>query len=204
DMLAAWVDVFNPVPKTVPNDADERAAQAEPSTPLATAGLSARALSALEPYGVATVADLVAVDPVRLNRLSGVAEATRRAVKTRARQWGDKFGTAVTGRGQKPQVAAGTDAETLPDPFSAAELLVAHAGTTKAESRRIMARLLLGLEPGLDPFASQLELADSLGVTRGRIAQQTGALQESWAKRQECRDLLDAIAATARQSLADL
>ncbi|HUZ56114.1 MAG TPA: BREX system serine/threonine kinase PglW [Streptosporangiaceae bacterium] len=203
DMLAAWGDVFKPVPKTVPDDADERAAQAEPSTPLATAGLSARALSALEPYGVATVADLVAVDPVRLNRLSGVAEATRREVKARARQWRDKFGAAVTGRGQRPQVVAGTDGETLPDPFSAAELLVAYAGTAKAESRRIMARLLLGLEPGLDAFASQLELADSLGVTRGRVAQQTGALQEGWAKRRECRDLLDAIAATARQALAD-
>ena len=204
DMLAAWGDVFKPVPKTVPGDADERAAQAEPSTPLAAAGLSARALSALEPYGVATVADLVAVNPVRLNRLSGVAEATRREVKARARQWRDRFGATVTGRGPRPQAAAGADGETLPDPFSAAELLVANAGTAKAESRRIMALLLLGLEAGLDAFASQLELADSLGVTRGRIAQQTGALQEGWAKRRECRDLLDAIAAIARQALADL
>ena len=61
----------------------------------------------LEPYGVATVGDLVAVDPVRLNRLSGVAEATRREVKSRARQWRDKFGPAITGRGagREPQGA---------------------------------------------------------------------------------------------------
>ena len=54
---------------------------------------------------MATVGDLVAVDPVRLNRLSGVAEATRREVKSRARQWRDKFGPAVTGRGagREPQ-----------------------------------------------------------------------------------------------------
>ena len=89
DMLAAWRAVFAPVPRTMPDDADERAAAAEPATPLAEAGLSARALSALEPFGVATVGDLVAVDPVRLNRLSGVAEATRREVKARARQWRD-------------------------------------------------------------------------------------------------------------------
>ena len=63
------------------------------------------ALSALEPYGVVTVGDLVAVDPVRLNRLSGVAEATRREVKSRARQWRDKFGPAVTGRGRARRTA---------------------------------------------------------------------------------------------------
>ena len=79
-------------------------------------GLSARALSALEPYGVATVGDLVAVDPVRLNRLSGVAEATRREVKARARQWRDKFGAAVTGRGQDRQTAPVPGSAALPDP----------------------------------------------------------------------------------------
>ena len=79
-MLAAWRAVFAPVPKTMPDDADESAAKAAPETPLAQAGLSARALSALEPFGVRTVADLVAVDPVRLNRMSGVADVTRREV----------------------------------------------------------------------------------------------------------------------------
>jgi hypothetical protein len=204
EMLAAWRSVFAPVPKTVPDDADQCAAMAEPPTPLAEAGLSARALSALEPYGVATVGDLVAVDPVRLNRLSGVAEATRREVKARARQWRDKFGAAVTGRGhelpstREPNDAAG------PDPVTAAELLLAHAGTARAASRRIMARLLLGLDPGLDPFASQHELAAALGVTRGRVAQQAGALQGGWAAHQACRDLLDTIAEIARNALADV
>src|SRR6266576_3412284 len=110
----------------------------------AEAGLSARALSALEPLGVVTVADLVAVDPVRLNRLSGVAETTRREVKARARQWRDKFGLAVTGRGQDRRTALGSDNAELPDPVAAAELLLAHAGTVRAASRRATARLLLG------------------------------------------------------------
>ena len=123
DMLAAWRAVFAPVPKTIPDDADERAAAADPATPLAEAGLSARALSALEPYGVATVGDLVAVDPVRLNRLSGVAEATRREVKARARQWRDKFGASVTGRGPDRRAVPGPGGTALPDPVSAAELL---------------------------------------------------------------------------------
>ena len=204
DMLAAWRSVFAPVPKTIPDDAGERAAAAEPPTPLADAGLSARALSALEPYGVATVGDLVAVDPVRLNRLSGVAEATRREVKARARQWRDKFGLAVTGRGQDHQTAMAPASAALPDPVAAAELLLAHAGTARAASRRATARLLLGLDPGLDPFASQNELAGLLTVTRARVAQQVGALQDGWATHTGCRDLLDAIAETARQALADM
>jgi serine/threonine protein kinase len=98
EMLAAWQSVFAPVAKTVPDDADALAAAAEPTTPLVEAGLSARALSALEPYAVSTVGDLVAVDPVRLNQLAGVAEATRREVKQRARGWRERFAALITGR----------------------------------------------------------------------------------------------------------
>ena len=63
---------------------------------------------------------------------------------------------------------------------------------------------MLGLDPGLDPFASQTELAAALGVTRARVAQQVGALQDGWADHPACRDLLDTIAETARQALADV
>ena len=147
EMLAAWQAIFQPVPKTVPDDAEELAAKATPSTPLEQAGLSARALSAIEPLAVTTVGDLVAVDPVRLNHLSGVAAATRSEIKARARQWRDSFGAAITGRGP----ARGTASEagtTLPDPVAAAELLVASAGSARAESRRALVRLLLGITRG--------------------------------------------------------
>jgi serine/threonine protein kinase len=204
DMLTAWRKVFAPVPKTIPDDADERAAAAEPATPLAEAGLSARALSALEPYGVATVGDLVAVDPVRLNRLPGVAEATRREVKGRARHWRDRFGPGTAGHGAGHQAPPGPASTELPDPVRAAELLLAHAGTARAASRRATARLLLGLDPGLESFGSQNELAAVLSVSRARAAQQVAALQDGWATHPSCRDLLDAVAQSARQSLADL
>jgi serine/threonine protein kinase len=204
DMLTAWRKVFAPVPKTIPDDADKRATAADPTTPLAEAGLSARALSALEPYGVATVGDLVAVDPVRLNRLPGVAEATRREVKSRARQWRDKFGPGTVSRGPDHQDLPGPGSTALPDPVRAADLLLAHAGTARAASRRATARLLLGLDPGLEPFSSQNELAAILAVSRARAAQQVAALQDGWAAHPACRDLLDAVAQHARQSLADL
>ncbi|HEV2377801.1 MAG TPA: BREX system serine/threonine kinase PglW [Streptosporangiaceae bacterium] len=204
DMLAAWRSVFAPIPKTIPDDADEHAAAAQPSTPLSDAGLSARALSALEPLTVATVGDLVAVDPVRLNRLSGVSDATRREVKARARQWRTSFGAAVTGRGKEFHDTSSPADSALPAPATAAGLLVAHAGTARAASRRAVARLLLGLDTGLDPFASHIEIAAALNVTRARVAQQVDALQDGWASYQPCRDLLDAIAQQAYQALADL
>ena len=202
EMLAAWQAIFQPVPKTVPDDAEELAAKATPSTPLEQAGLSARALSAIEPLAVTTVGDLVAVDPVRLNHLSGVAAATRSEIKARARQWRDSFGAAITGRGP----ARGTAAEggtTLPDPVAAAELLVVSAGSARAGSRRALVRLLLGITPGIDAFATQGEIAKVSGVTRGRVPQQLGAIQDAWGDNAECRNLLDTIAEVAWQSLAD-
>jgi serine/threonine protein kinase len=202
DMLAAWQAVFAPVPKTMPDDADDSAARATPDTLLAQAGLSARALSALEPFGVRTVADLVAVDPVRLNRMSGVADITRREVKSRATQWRGQFAATVTGRGASGRARA--TAGVLPDPVAAAELLADRAGTERAQSRRRVARLLLGLEPESEPFATQAELASLLQVSAARTAQQVGALQQVWADDEQCRILLDELAGVAVQALADL
>ncbi len=202
DMLTAWQGVFAPVPRTLPDKADESAERAQPSTPLPQAGLSARALSALEPFGVTTVADLVAVDPVRLNRMSGVADITRREVRARAGQWRRQFGAAVTGRGT-PAASRAAGATAL-NPAAAAGLLVEHAGSPRAVKRREVARLLLGLEPALEPFASQAELAAVLGVTAARAAQQVGNLQDGWAGSDPSRELLDCLAEIAGQALAGL
>src|SRR5207245_7706947 len=92
----------------------------------------------------------------------------------------------------------------LPGPVARPVLPRSHAGTARSASRRAMARLILGLDPGLDPFASQAEMAAVLGVTRGRVAQQAGALQDGWADHQGCRDLLDVIAEIARDTLAEV
>ena len=98
-MLTAWRAAFEPVPER-PRRRGRARATAEPSTLLAEAGLSARALSALEPFGAATVGDLLALDPVQLNRLAGVADVTRREIKARARDWRDRPAATVTGRGR--------------------------------------------------------------------------------------------------------
>ncbi len=202
EMLQTWRSIFAPVPKTMPADADALAAQAQPSTPLAEAGLSDRGLSALRPFGVQTVGDLIAVDPVRLNHMRGVADSTRREVKSRANQWRHQFAAAVTGRG--PAAAGKLAGRSMPDPVAAAELLAARAGSARAQARRKVARILLGLETQLEPFASQSELSAVLKVSPGRAAQQVGALQDAWAGDAECRILLDALGDLAAQALTDL
>ena len=196
DLFAAWTALFTPALKTTPDDAEARSESAQPTTPLVDAGLSARALSALEPFGVTTVADLVAIDPFRLTRLSGVAEPTRKEVKERAKRWRDRFAAAVTGRGRPAaeQVSPGSA-------FSAAAtaaLLMTTVGATRATSRRRAAGLLLGVEPGLgDPFATQGDLAAALALTRPRAAQLLASLQDAWATIQTSRDQLDELTALA-------
>lgn len=199
EMLDAWKALFAPVPKSVPDDADSKFERAEPSTPLAEAGLSARALSALEPFGVSTVADLVAIDPVRLNRLSGVAEPTRKEVKDRAKRWRDRFGAAVTGRGHRPVRTA--DGGSSLNPVAAARLLVDALGG-RAETRRRAASLLLGSVAGLDAFATQGELAQTLEVTRPRAVQLVADMQDAWAADAASCELLTVVAETATQALA--
>jgi len=203
EMLACWQAAFEPVPKTQPDDADELAAAAQPTTPLAQAGLSARALSAVEPLGVITVGDLVAVDPVRLNHLSGVAEPTRREVKSRARQWRDRLGAVVLGRGAEQPSGGSRATASLPDPVAAAELLMEHAGTARAQARRLMASLVLGLVAGADAFAAYGELGQAAGVTRVRATQHLNALQEGWSAIPGCRSLLDLLADVAWRALTD-
>lgn len=201
DMIAAWRAVFAPVPRTTPDDANARADAATASTTLAEAGLSARALSALEPYHVSTVGDLVALDPVRLNRLAGVADATRREVKDRARRWRERLGPAAPGHGAGHQLR---DSVGLPTPGAAADLLLQHAGATRADARRSAARLILGLDGDLDPFASRAELARALDVSRARADQHVDALQQAWADHSACRAVLDALAGEARMALTAL
>lgn len=197
EMLTAWQSVFTPLPTTVPDDADALAEAAEFSTALTRSGLSARALSALEPYGVHTVGELVALDPVRLNRLSGVAEPTRKEVKARYASWRSRLGRVGT--------AAHPHAQgDLPDPITAAERLVAAAGTSRATQLRSAVRVVLGLDAGVDAFASQQEIGTARGVTRPRAAQQITAMQNAWADDEASRTLLDAVLNTARQSLTAL
>ena len=204
-MLTAWQSLFVPVPKTIPDDAEDLFENAVASTPLTEAGLSARALSALEPFAVTTVGDLVAIDPVRLSRLAGVAEPTRREVRQRTKRWRDRFASALTSRGRRADATASNERPgSTATPAAAAELLVDALGKARTDSRRRAATLLLGLEPGLDAFATQAELGQTLKLTRARAAQLVGEMQDAWAADTASCELLTGLGDTAAESLAAL
>lgn len=204
DMLAAWVAIFSPVARDTPSndatDTDERAARAVTTTALADSGLSARALSAVEPLRVATVGELLAIDRVRLNRLAGVAEATRREVTDHARAWRERLGPGQaesSGSGAGPRWSG----PQWSGPLAAAMQLRDAAGSARATARRRAAAVLLGLELDLPAFATQAELAAALGVTAPRGNQLVDKLQVTWADRTDSRDLLDALGGLVTDAL---
>ncbi len=87
DMAQAWAAVFAVVPPAAGDgefeplpgdDRDRAAAEATLNTPLAESGLTPRALSALAPYDVSTVGELLSLGSMETSRVRGVSEATRR------------------------------------------------------------------------------------------------------------------------------
>lgn len=192
DMLREWQRCFTETVTTVSVDGDALAAAATVDTKLADAGLSARALSALEPYAVTTVADLLAIDAARLSSMAGTAVATRREITSRASEWRKRFGTK-RGRTGWELVRYATS---LPSPHDSADQLLAVARKGRRGTATVpLVTQLLGLSGSVDATASQAELAASLPdvVTRARVSQVLGKLQEAWASNADTLDLLNQL-----------
>lgn len=163
------------------------------STPLAAAGLSARAVSALATAQVATVGELLALDSTPLNRLvAREAKDTRKEITLRYREWTMRLG--------KQRIAS----DQLMGLDDAVGLLMSAVSAPRAvTTRRQAAELILGVTPGLDAFASSAELAEKLGKTTPRGIQVLKELQDDWANNTATRDLLDAISEIAKQVVTD-
>ncbi len=202
EMAASWQLVFSQTETGAPANAEELAGRAGPSTLLGEAGLSARALSALEPFGVRTVADLAAVDAARLSRLSGIAVHTRADIRTAASLWRTKFGRSYR-RSLEQSVSR---ALALPGPLEAAELLMDQARTGRARNRPALVSLVLGVTGDVDGFATQAQLGAQLPdpVGAARAGQLVADLQESWATHQAARELLDTAAGIVAERLSEL
>lgn len=188
DMHAAWCAVFDAVPDTAHDDPDAVAAAAGPRTPLAEAGLSARAISAVEPFAVATAGDLAALDPMRLNAFSGVAEATRREVKERAAQWRAAFSAGAT----------------EPDPVTATADWIGRLVTVAPNTSRPLVRLVLGHEGQLDAFAPMAAVASAAGVKRNKVTGRWDAARAAWRGDADVRIGLASVQETVRAALAGL
>src|SRR6516162_8113014 len=85
----------------------------------------------------------------------------------------------------------------------AVALLMSAVAGARSPTRRDAAELILGLTPGLEAFASSAELAEKLGKATQRGPQLIKELQDDWSKNPDAGALLDAVAETARQVIAD-
>ncbi|MGH3424786.1 MAG: protein kinase domain-containing protein, partial [Nocardioidaceae bacterium] len=202
EMLSQWRGIFGTPTTTVPEDADALVDAATPDTPLAESGLSARALSAVEPFDVATVGDLIRVDPGRLSRLTGVADPTRKEVRGRAKTWRERFPDAAR---RSAGAGAAGDSGPLADPAATATALVDACGTPRATARRRAAEVLLGLAGDVDGFATHADFAPALDVaTSAAVSLSFGKLQDAWASNDEARATLDGVTRLAFDVLAGL
>ncbi|MGW3855742.1 BREX system serine/threonine kinase PglW [Micromonospora arida] len=197
-MRAAWLTIFAQDATTEPDESyDELAAQATLTTPLRDSGLTARAMSALEPYGVQTVGELLTVDPVQLSRLQGVANATRLQITSRIKEWRARLGAEIrTIERGGPELT----------PTDAADLLLRVVATPRSPSRGGVVRLILGFDTALDAFATHAQLGANLDepVQQSRITTLLGTLQERWAGDRDARALLDRLAEAVSARLTEL
>jgi len=198
-MLLQWRACF-PDSSVVPADADELAANATATTPLAESGLSPRAISALEQLKVTTVGELARVDSLLLTRLQGAVRPSRLEVAARAKQWRSMFGRPRGG-----WVVESTDTG-WPDPHEAADLLLAGVRVGKADTAVVLAAQLLGVAGAVDANATQVELGAGMRpqVGRARISQLLATLQERWAADPASLDLLKRTTAAADARLTAL
>ncbi|SEP54172.1 BREX system serine/threonine kinase PglW [Amycolatopsis saalfeldensis] len=199
DMRRAWTSIFKRLGRSAP-DAAGKAATATLESSLGEAGLSARAVSALEPE-VITVFELLTLDPARLNGLvRKEARETRSEIRERVGEWRKTFADQLAAR-RGTDTARSTDATTFPDPLRTAALLVDIAQGKRAATRRQAAELILGLRQGLDAFATQQELAQAVGRSGPRGNQLIRELQNAWASDDRSRDLLDDLVRLITRSL---
>ncbi|MFG3685442.1 BREX system serine/threonine kinase PglW [Micromonospora sp. NPDC047740] len=197
-MRAAWLRIFAKDATTEPDESyDELAARATLTTPLRDSGLTARALSALEPYAVQTVGELLTVDPVQLSRLQGVKNATRLQLTSRIKEWRARLGSEIRAAERSgPELT----------PTAAADLLLSVVATPRSPSRGGVVRLILGFETTLDAFATHAQLGANLDepVQQSRITTLLGTLQERWAGDHDARALLDRLAEAVSARLTEL
>lgn len=190
DMLTAWTAAFATESTLLRGDADARAAVATLDTPLPQAGLSARALSALE-HRAATVADLLGIDAAELTRLRGWSNATRNEVVARAKQWRARFAVSTE---------AATSTRLSDDLDDAVRLLLSHTASKKAPGRERVIGAILGHSgdragdaaavAAVDAFAPLADIGALLGRSAPMVWQQlTGAIAEM-SEHAESRDVL--------------
>ena len=182
ELAQAWSAVFAVADATTTVVDDEGTTQTDvdvdAATPITDAGLSARALSAIARLDVATVGELLAVSPFRINNLPGLGEKTRREIQRRIRDWR---------RTITPEAATPTQVEDLPSIVRrgldgvVAALIPTPTSRNHAQVR--CAAILLGDDPDCtDPWPNLTQIAQLVDVTRPRVSQIVDKFRKPWLK----------------------
>ena len=192
EMLVSWRQCFEGIdePGPLSDNADESLlaqslAEATFDSTIAELTLGTRATNALDRANILTVEDLLTIPMRRLMRMRGVGNKTRReiiaAVKTLRARLGNPAGDKAAPVEEAESASETLDVSTLSVDTLAARLL--RTGSREGESTQRAIQLLLGLDPEqVDHWPSQSEVARIIDVTRARIGQVVGKLQERWAK----------------------
>lgn len=203
-MRLEWRAVFEKVPPAAATsgsvnpvtgrELDEAADRATLDTPIASAGLTPRAVDALHRIDVRTVRDLLARSAFDISRLSGVADPTKREIRRRAKQWRARLQPATP---VIPEGDLGGDAGRGVDSVLRA-LIPSRVKPGSTEDRVL--RLYLGLEETESAWPSNSELARIAGVTAGRIAQILPTARKGWRQRKPLAEVREEIVALVTEA----
>jgi serine/threonine protein kinase len=193
-MQSAWKQCFAQVdqPGTFSDHEDEETlrailAPATPDTHIHELGLGTRATNALDRANILTVEDLLTTPMRRLLRLRGVGNKTRREIATAVKILRERLGVSATSARASSAGGEEKKDETLDAASLSVDLLAQRlfpkTKSTANDKSTPMARALLGLdEVTKQAWPSQGDVAEAFGVTRARVSQVVGKLQDRWAK----------------------
>ena len=198
-MRNSWDAALAPADAEQPEAAQQAAEQASEDTPLGAAGLSARAVSAVEqlPEGVTTVGELLDVPGTRLRSLRGVRLATKDELTTRRREWLQRL------RGGVPTTTDAGAAEPDDVEVQGVDALVSRllerAGQADDEQRALVDALLGDDSPVDDPFQGVDPLAGLLTRSESRVRQALEQAREVWRRDRNVTRLADEVVAVLEQ-----
>lgn len=172
ELAVAWQGVFAALDTEEDGGggSDDLADAAMLDTPLERAGLSARALSGVSRLDVATVGHLLGVHPTRINSIRGLGETYRKEIQARIRGWRSRL--------------SGADEASPGQPMGTERLVSLLLGQLKGAEQTVIERLLgLSGDAAAGEWPSTGDTAQSLGMTRERVAHAVDHAVTAWGKK---------------------
>lgn len=195
EMAQAWSAIFLAADSMTQTEVEETTPTAAISittfTPLEQSGLSARARSALGRMGVATVGELLATSPFRINNLPGLGEKTRREIQHQIRDWRRSLSEPASQNEGEFSDSAG--------PRRGIDSVVAafrprNTGRNHAEIR--FTEIMLGFDESVsEAWPSLAKIATVMEVTRPRVSSILDKLRSPWLATSDQMGLTDEVLA---------